>query len=221
MDKMNNGSFGAEEFVNAHPEFVDGAVENILAAPEEYSADVVETAKATKGRKKLPKVNSAAIMAVENMQAEIESAEQLYSDGMPYELDRIENEIRFYQDQAGVALLEMGKRLIRIKAHEGHGKFLESLDRLGMAPRSAQYAMLAAQKFSNTQTTAFLGNEKVRALSVLEEDDIKTLELGGEVQGMTLDDIEKMTVRELRNNLRTEREKAKKEKEARKHDREI
>jgi hypothetical protein len=220
MEQFNDLIPGAEEFITSHPELVDGAVESIPASPEEFLSDAVEKDKAVKGRKKLPKVNSTAIMAVENMQAEIESAERLYSDGMPYELDRIENEIRFYQDQAGVALLEMGKRFIRIKAHEGHGKFLESLDRLGMAPRSAQYAMLAAQKFSNTQTTAYLGNEKIRALSVLEEDDIKTLELGGEVQGMTLDDIERMTVRELRENLRKEREKTKKEQEARKRDRE-
>ena len=170
--------------------------------------------------KKAAAESSKEIMAVEKMAEDIQMAEELYADGMPYELERIENEIKFFQDQAGAALLEMGKRLIRIKAHEGHGKFLESIDRLGMALRSAQYAMLAAQKFSNTQTTAYLGNEKIRALSVLEEDDIKTLELGGEVKGMTLDKIEKMTVRELRDNLRKEREKIKKEKEARKRDRE-
>ena len=170
--------------------------------------------------KKAAAESSKEIMAVEKMAEDIQMAEELYADGMPYELERIENEIKFFQDQAGAALLEMGKRLIRIKAHEGHGKFLESIDRLGMALRSAQYAMLAAQKFSNTQTTAYLGNEKIWALSVLEEDDIKTLELGGEVKGMTLDKIEKMTVRELRDNLRKEREKIKKEKEARKRDRE-
>ncbi|MDR0583588.1 MAG: hypothetical protein LBG57_04475 [Treponema sp.] len=165
---------------------------------------------------------SAEIMAVEKMAEDIQTAEELYADGMPYELERIENEIRFYQDQAGTALLEMGKRLVRIKAHEGHGKFLKTLERLELAPRSAQYAMLAARKFSNTNTVgAFvrLGAPKVKALTVLEEDDIKVLESGGEVRGMTIDDIDRMGLRELRENLRKEKELVKKEKETRKKER--
>jgi hypothetical protein len=162
---------------------------------------------------------SVEIMAVEKMAEDIKAAEELYADGMPYELERIENEIRFFQDQAGTAFLEMGKRLIRIKAHEGHGKFIDSLNRLGMTPRSAQYAILAAKKFSNTQAPAYLGNEKIRALTVLDEDDIKTLESGGEVKGMSLDDIDRMSTRELRENLRKEKEQIKKEKETRKKER--
>jgi hypothetical protein len=115
----------------------------------------------------------------------------------------------------------MGKRLIRVKAHEGHGKFLESLGRLGMAERSAQYAMVAARKFSNTPTLAYLESSKMKALTVLEEDEIDTLEKGGNIAGMTLDDIERMSVRELRDNLRKERERVKSEKSARKRDRAI
>jgi hypothetical protein len=165
--------------------------------------------------------NSREIVAVERMAEDIQMAEELYADGMPYELERIENEIRFYQDQAGTALLEMGKRLIRIKAHEGPGKFLESLGRLGMVSRSARYAMSAARRFSNRQSIADLGTTKMIALTVLDDDDIKTLESGGEVKGMTLDDIDRMTTRELRENLRKDKELLKKEKEARKKDREI
>jgi hypothetical protein len=163
---------------------------------------------------------SKEILAVEKMAEDIQTAEELYSDGMPYELERIENEVRFYQDQAGSALLEMGKRLARIKAHEGHGKFLETLERLNMAPRSAQYAMLAARKFSNAPTLAHLGDSKAKALTVLEEDDIKTLEDGGKVNGMTLSDIERMTMNELRKNLQKSDDALKKEKDARKKDRE-
>jgi hypothetical protein len=138
---------------------------------------------------------------------------------MPYDIDRMENEIRFYQNQAGEALLEMGKRLVRIKAHEGHGKFLESLGRLGLAERSAQYAMLAARKFSNTPTLAHLDSSKIKALTVLDEDDVKTLESGGEARGMNLDDIDRMSIRELRENLRKEKEQIKKGKESRKKER--
>jgi hypothetical protein len=164
---------------------------------------------------------SKEIMAVEKMSDDIQTAETLYGDGMPYEIDRIENQIRFYQDQAGSALLEMGKCLIRIKAHEEHGRFTKALDNVGLSHRGADYAMAAARKFSNSQSIANLGSTKMMALTVLDEEDIQTLANGGDVNGMTLDDIDRMTSRELRDNLRKEREKVKKEKSARQKDREV
>lgn len=162
---------------------------------------------------------SPETLAVERMTEDIITADNQYGDGMVYDIDRIENEIRFWQNQTGAAFVEMGKRFIRIKAHEGHGKFLKSLDRLGMTVRPAQYMMLAARKFSNTNLNSQLEPTKLRILSILDEDDIKTLELGGSVKGMTLDDIDRMSTRELRKNFREEKEKLKKEKEARKKER--
>jgi hypothetical protein len=159
------------------------------------------------------------IAAVEKMAADIQTAEELYSDGLPYEIERIENEIRFYQEQAGQSLLEMGKRLIRIKAHEEHGTFMKALENVGMSYRPAAYAMAAARKFSNVNSISHLSSTKMIALSVLDEEDVQTLDAGGEIAGMTLDDIDRMSTRELRGNLRKEKEQAKKEKEARKKDR--
>ncbi|GAB6391067.1 MAG: DUF3102 domain-containing protein [Treponematales bacterium] len=153
--------------------------------------------------------DSAAIVQVKESIAEVDKN---YGDGMPYELTRLENELRFYQEQVGLGLLEMGKRLIVIKAHEEHGSWLEVLNRLGISPRLAQFAMLAARKFSNTKAPSYLGNEKVRALTVLDEEDIAKLDAGEAVKGVgTLDDIERMTTRELREALRKERDKRQKE----------
>jgi hypothetical protein len=59
----------------------------------------------------------------------------------------------------------------------------------------------------------------MKALTVLDDDEIQELEKGGKVRGMTLDEIDRMTMGELRKNLRDEKEKVKKEKEARKRDR--
>jgi hypothetical protein len=165
--------------------------------------------------------SSTEIVAVEKMSKDIKAAEELYSDGLPYEIERIENEIRFYQAQAGESLLEMGKRFIRIKAHEDHGRFLKTIENVNMTPRSVQYAMAAAIKFSNTKSISHLGATKMIALSVLDDDNIQKLESGGDIAGLNLDDIDRMSVRELRESLRKEREKVKKEKEARKHDRDI
>lgn len=135
--------------------------------------------------------------------------------GESYNLHVVMERARFYQTQAAASLIELGKQIILLKSHEPHGQFLAAIEDLGMAERSARYAMAAAQKFSNRQTTAVLGNEKVRALTVLDDDSIKTLEDGGELAGIgTLDDIEKMTVKELKSALRAEKQKRKEEREA-------
>lgn len=135
--------------------------------------------------------------------------------GEVYNLKIVMDKARFYQNQAANALIDLGKQIILLKAHEPHGQFLAALEDLGMAERSARYAMAAAQKFSNRQSTAVLGNEKIRALTVLDDDSIKTLEDGGELAGIgTLDDIEKMTVKELKSALRAEKQKRKEEREA-------
>lgn len=136
-------------------------------------------------------------------------------EGEVYNLKIVMDKARFYQNQAANALIDLGKQIILLKAHEPHGQFLAALEDLGMAERSARYAMAAAQKFSNRQSTAVLGNEKIRALTVLDDDSIKTLEDGGELTGIgTLDDIEKMTVKELKSALRAEKQKRKEEREA-------
>lgn len=124
-----------------------------------------------------------------------------------YDYSRTLNEIRFYQEQAGYSLIEMGKRLLRIKAHEEHGMFMLALEKLNIARRTANYSMVAARKFANVHAHAHLGNDKIRALTVLDDNEIKELYDKGEIFGMTLDDIDRMTTRELRANLRNQKDK--------------
>lgn len=171
-----------------------------------------ETSKEIKAMDAIVKKNKKEI---EVKELTIKEVEENYSDGSEYDRFRIQDEIKFYQEQAGYALIEIGKRLLRIRAHEEHGGFLQALQATGIAERTAQYAMLAARKFSNTQAPAGLGGEKLRALTVLEDEEIATLGSGGAVFGVTLDDIDRMSTRELRAHLRKEREKRKNEKEAR------
>jgi hypothetical protein len=172
------------------------------------------------GRKAILEVNEdAKTMDLAHAEQEqhdltIQEAEEEFGDGQPYERLRLENEVRFYQDQMATSLIEIGKRLIRMKANEEHGGFLQVLDSIQMSPRSAQYAMTAARKFSNTKSISYLSNTKLIALSVLDDDEIQGLEDGNQVAGMTLDDIEQMSVKELRESLRKEREKREKDRKA-------
>lgn len=174
----------------------------------------LEEVEINKDSQTLETVVQIEIEEEKNHELSVIQAEEQYGDGQPYERIRLENEVRFYQDQVSSSLIEIGKRLIRLKTQEGHGGFLVVLENIGMTERPAQYAMLAAKKFSNTNTCSYLGGAKLRALSVLEEDDIQTLEEGGEVAGVTLDEIERMTVRELKAALRKEKDLRKKEKTA-------
>jgi hypothetical protein len=205
LGKMFDKLIGLEELEGGH--------KGRIKAVEKELETRIEAAEPKRGRKVRNGENSKDIIAVDKMQENIELAERLYSDGMPYEIDRIENEIRFYQDQAGQSLIEMGKRFIRIKAHEDYGRFMRAIENVGMTDRSVRYAMVAARKFSDRKSISDLGSTKMIALSVLDDDSIQTLEDGGEIKGVTLDDVERMTTRELREALRKERDKRKKTEE--------
>ncbi|MEL3907924.1 MAG: hypothetical protein P1P64_02785 [Treponemataceae bacterium] len=175
----------------------------------------------TRGRKPKPKgtEDSRAMQLLakkeETQELEIKQIDELYlPKGESYNLHIVLERAKFYQAQTATALIELGKQLILLKAHEPHGQFLIAIEELGMARRSAYYAITAAQKFSNLHTCANLGSSKIRALTVLDDDSIKTLEAGGAVPGIgTYDEIEQMTVRELKSALRAEKKKREEERE--------
>lgn len=74
--------------------------------------------------------------------------------------------------------------------------------------------MVAARKFSNSHTCGNLGVSKLRALTILEDEEVKELEDTNQIFGMTFDEIDKMSVRELKKNLREAKEKNKQDREA-------
>jgi len=146
--------------------------------------------------------------ALDKMLMDIETAERLYSDGMPYELDRIENEIKFYMAQTAQALFESGKRFLRIKAHEDHGAFYAALQRIGVPERTADYAMAVVNKFgANPPPVADLGSTKLKMLTVFDDDDIEKYVKGGPLGSIPHDDVETMSKRELQEAIRNERKK--------------
>ena len=178
--------------------------------------------KERRGRKPKEAISEDAqamdLVAAKAKEAELSTAEvdkAYLPERETYNLHITMERARFYKGQTANSLIELGKQLILLKYHEPHGQFVAAVEELGLAYRSAAYAMTAAQKFSNMQSTAHLGSEKVRALTVLDDDSIKTLEEGGLVEGVgTLDDIERMTVKELKTALREEKKKRKEERDA-------
>lgn len=146
--------------------------------------------------------------ATDKRNQELVQIDATYGDGLPYDQNRIINEARFYLQQSGEAMLEAGKRLLLLKEHEPHGEFTEALEKIGLPPRAAQRMMQAAAKFSGSKASALthLGKTKLLELITEDEDDLEALADGGTLAGHTLDEIERMTTRELQAALRKERE---------------
>lgn len=174
-----------------------------------------------KGRKPKEAISEDAqamdLVAAKAKEAELSTAEvdkAYLPEGETYNLHITMERARFYQAQAANSLIELGKQILLLKHHEPHGQFLIALEELGMAHTSAKYAMVAARKFANSPTWGYLGNSKIKALTVLDDDSIQKLE-SGELAGIgTVDDISRMTVKELRDALREEKKKRKEERDA-------
>lgn len=136
-----------------------------------------------------------------------------FGDGLIYDRTRLVNEARFYMAQSAEAMLEAGKRLIVLKENEPHGEFeLIVRDQLGMPERTARRMMQASIKYlspqlqSNASTLATLGKSKLFELLSEDDEDLAALADGGTVAGLSLDDVDQMTNRELRVALRNSRE---------------
>jgi hypothetical protein len=132
---------------------------------------------------------------------------------LPYDRERVVQEARFYMGQSAEAMLEAGRRLLVLKEYEPHGEFVQIVEeRLGLEARSAQRMMGAAAKFlmnpaleSKAPALALLGKSKLFELLSEEDGDIAALAEGGTLAGKTLDDIDAMSVRELKATLREAR----------------
>ncbi|MDO9477646.1 MAG: DUF3102 domain-containing protein [Pseudohongiella sp.] len=138
-----------------------------------------------------------------------------YGEDLPYDKTRIENEARFYLKQSASSMIELGKRLVVLKANTEHGEFGNCLERIGIAPRTAQRLIQASSKLNDPKMTplALLGRSKILELMVEDDDDLEALAGGGTIAGLKLDDIDKMTTRELAAALRKERQRRKEEDE--------
>lgn len=175
------------------------------------------------GRRKLEETDEAtqAMDLVARSAASREVTKQeinakFLAPGETYNLHVCLEKARMYQDQMASGMLGLGAQLLLIKENEQHGNFMTAVEELGLSHSAANYAMAAARKFgANSPTVENLGNSKIRALTVLEDDDIRKLKDGDEVDGIgTLDDIAKMSIRELRAALRKEKQERQDERTA-------
>lgn len=160
-----------------------------------------------------PNTMPQAITTSPNTQSQLAVATARLANSLGYAgnltIGTLEDEIRFYQQRTAEACVEMGKRLLILKEMCPHGEFSQRLEVLGFQPRTAQKFMQAVLKISNANTSALLDKvgtqSKLLELVTLDDDQLEELSAGGSVGDITLDDIEMMSVRELKKAIKDAR----------------
>lgn len=139
--------------------------------------------------------------------ARLASINRRFGDNLPYSRDRVLSEIRFYMNASAEAMLETGMRLVLLKENEPRGDFHQALEQLGIRPRGAQKLMQAAVKYGEGPRAklATLGRSKLLELLTEDDEELDALAEGETLFGHTLDDIDCMSVSELRGSLRKAR----------------
>lgn len=109
-------------------------------------------------------------------------------------------------------MLEFGRVLIILKEHLAHGEFMETVQaEFDISYFTASKFMQATLKFcgeglqDTTPKLVQLGKSKLLELMTQDDDDLKELAEGGTVAGLKLDEVDRMSVQELRKALRNAR----------------
>lgn len=145
----------------------------------------------------------------------METAERLGVDA-PYNLERSIQICLAMRDVASRAFFELGRQLLLIKEHEHHGEFKDIVEnRLNLPYHTVRRYMQAVVKFMDGTSRRKLVNQlsqtKILELMVEEDDELDALAEGGTIAGLELDEIQRMSGRELRAALKAERDEREKE----------
>lgn len=108
--------------------------------------------------------------------------------------------------QAAVSFIDTGRALIKLKEQLPHGEFRSGLEYRGIPKSTANDMMRVARKMSwRSDKFIKLGRTKLYACMELDDDEIDALEDGGSILDITLDDMDRMTTRELKDALKKSR----------------
>lgn len=112
------------------------------------------------------------------------------------------------QRRVGQAVLEFGAYLLLLKEGSAHGQFGQVLDELGVEARSAQHYMAVTRRLAKANSGSLLdglGIKKAVALLPLDDEQIDELAEAGATGELALDDVARMSVKDLRAAVRKER----------------
>jgi hypothetical protein len=138
---------------------------------------------------------------------------ELVGDPLPYDRERSIATYLLCVGQAQELLIEAGKQVLLIREHEPREEFERIVgERLGLC-RAAAFGLMSttlrllALPRKVVESTGRLERTKIiDLLAATDDSTLESLAEGGTVAGMTLDEVERMSTRELRAALREARE---------------
>lgn len=126
-----------------------------------------------------------------------------------FNIEKTTAEILILKDQTAQNIIEIGKRLIKVKENLEHGEFTKWLEeRIDISHRTANNFMKVAKTFSNSQSIANLGSTKLFLLAGLDEEDRQELIQENNVEDMTTRELEQVVreKKEITKQLKIEQE---------------
>ena len=128
-------------------------------------------------------------------------------------IDTITAEIQFYKQQAGVSILEIGKRLIEAKEQLSHGEWLPWLKgKVDFSERTANDFMKLAREWPNPQTFADFGPSKALALLAVPAEEREEFAQAVHAEDLSVRELKQMirerdeAIRALEEDLNTKRQ---------------
>ena len=183
---------------------------NTTPAPASKEAPFIEEA----ARSDIAAANQLAVATLEQNERVSALAVQLNYQGST-DPAVLENSARDAIKRIGMVIYELGAYLLLLKEGCAHGEFATTLERLGIGYESAKKYMAMTRRFANGSTSTHLeklGFSKMAELLPLDDDQVDDLVDEGQTGELSLDDVARMSVKQLRAAVRKERAEAAKQK---------
>jgi hypothetical protein len=153
-----------------------------------------------------------AVAAIDKQQKEIEKAEKLYGDGLPFDRFRLETGIKTRTATSINMMVQNGKDYHRLKAHLPHGEFIASVERTSgksyvwvwQCMKMAEMVVTVPQILTEVN---ILSVGQFRALTAFEKPVVEEYLKGGPLGDIPHDDVDTMARNELEDEARKLRKK--------------
>ena len=126
-----------------------------------------------------------------------------------FNIEKTTAEILILKDQTAQNIIEIGKRLIKVKENLQHGQFLNWLEnKVEFSRYTANRFMKIATEFSNVSAVQHLGSKKLFLLAGLDEEDRQEVMNENKVEDMATRELERVVKekKEIKKQLKEEQE---------------
>lgn len=126
-----------------------------------------------------------------------------------FNIEKTTTEILILKEQTAQNIIEIGKRLIKVKENLQHGEYLNWLEKkVDFSDRTARNFMKVATTFENWQPVANLGTRKLLALAGLDEEDRQEVMQQNNIEDITTRELEQVVKekKEIKKQLEAEQE---------------